>query len=58
MPLNTNDKRGPPTGVFWLILSLLALIGTALKLLGAPGALLERWALKRLGVWRETETDD
>lgn len=53
MPQNTNASPPPPTGVLWLVLILLALLGTLLRQLGKPGAWLERWAMKRLGVWEE-----
>jgi hypothetical protein len=57
MPLPTNKTRAPPTGLWRLALTSLALTGTVLRQLGKPGAALERWALRRLGVW-PTTTDD
>lgn len=53
MPWNMNDSQQRPTGVWRVALTALAMIGTALRQLGKPGAALERWALKRLGVWAE-----
>lgn len=53
MPWNTKPSRERPTGGWRLTLTLLALIGTALRQLGKPGAALERWSLTKLGVWAD-----
>lgn len=46
MPKNTNSSRKPPTGVWKLTLLVLARIG-------GRGRKLERWALRKLGVWAD-----
>lgn len=49
MPENTNTSPKPPTGLWKITLLLLARAG-------GKGAALERWALKRLRVWPETDS--
>jgi hypothetical protein len=44
VPKNTNNSPPPPTGVWRTVLLILARSR-------GQGAALERWALKRLGVW-------
>ncbi len=53
MPWNTKPSQGRLTGGWRLTLTLLAMIGTMLRQLGKPGMALERWALTKLGVWRD-----
>jgi hypothetical protein len=54
VPRNKNVSPPPPGSASEIALTFLALVGRLLKQIGKPGAALERWALKRLGVYPPT----